>query len=519
MARYQHGVSPDKIDYDHHHVHSTLDLAQETEFEREQWQMENVELRTVGIDIGSSTSHLMFSRVHLQRKAQGLSSRFVVVAREVLWRSPIMLTPYLHGNTIDADALARFVDDSYRSASVEHDDIDSGAVILTGEALKRRNARAIAELFADHGGKFVCASAGHHLEATMAAHGSGAVALSRSTGKVVLHLDIGGGTTKRALIADGEILETAAIAAGGRLIALTGGVADRIEQPAAMVAEHLGIPLALGQPVSTVDVTRIVDAMAGVLVELARGEVTSPLARSLLVTDPPGTRVQPELLTVSGGVAEYLYRREDSEFGDIAVALASAVRQRLADELDWLPLHDSGQRIRATVIGASQFSVQVSGNTVDVLDPSGLPKTNLPVLTPRLDLDGDIRPETVRDAIVAAAKAMDAADGRGEVALGMAWHGDPSYPRLCALAEGIVAAREHIGRADQPLVLLLSADIARSIGRLLRSELGLQVPMVVLDGLELQEFDYVDIGELIQPSRVVPVIIKSLLFDGTDPQR
>jgi len=489
------------------------------------WEADNVELRTVGIDIGSSTSHLMFSRVHMQRRAQGLSSRFVAAEREVLWRSPITLTPYLPDHSIDAAALGDFIGGCYRAAGVEPDGIGGGAVILTGEALRRRNARAIAGLVASQGGRFVCASAGHHLEATLAAHGSGSVAFSRETGKTVLHLDIGGGTTKMALIAGGEILQTAAIAAGGRLLAFAGGVAGRIEPPALVAAAHLGIPLALGEPVPGPAVTALAGALAGAVTELASGLVRSPLARALLVTDPPVMTSRPDVVAVSGGVAEYLYGHERRDFGDIAPALARALRPRLERGFGGLPLMEAAHRIRATVIGASQFSVQVSGNTVEVADPALLPKSNLPVLYPRIDLSGTIAPSEVSREIAGAARRMDItggygelaghggeAAGGGEVALGFTWRGDPSYPRLRALAEGIVEGRRRAGLAGQPLVLVMAGDVARSIGRLLREELGVSEPMIVLDGLELAEFDYVDIGEMIRPAGVVPVTIKSLLF-------
>jgi ethanolamine utilization protein EutA len=481
--------------------------------------LEHVDLETVGIDIGSSTSHLVFSRVHLRREAQGLSSRFVVTGREVRWRSPVILTPYQHGHLIDSAALDRFVGECYRSAGVTPDDVDTGAVILTGEALKRRNARAIADLFAGQGGKFVCASAGHHLEATMAAHGSGAVALSRDTGQTVLHLDIGGGTTKLALIRAGQVAETAAIAAGGRLLALDGRVACRIEEPATVAAEHLGIRLALGEPVPGPAVTALAEALAGAVAELATGVVSSPLARALLVTDPPALAAAPDVITVSGGVAEYLYHRETRDFGDIAPALARAIERRLGRDLTGVPLRETTHRIRATVIGASQFSVQVSGSTVDVRDESLLPVSNLPVVYPHLDLGGDFTAREVSRAIAAAAKRMDVT-GRDQVALAFAWAGDPSYPRLRALAEGVLAARSPAspagpaGVTGAPIVLLLSGDVAQSLGRLLVAELNAGVPLIVLDGLDLTEFDYVDIGPVIRPAGVVPVIIKSLLFDG-----
>ena len=217
------------------------------------WATDNVELRTVGIDIGSSTSHLMFSLVHLQRLGTALSSRFVVIKRQVLWQSPIKLTPYLPDYTIDTDDLAEFFGGCYHLAQVDPDDVNSGAVILTGEAIKRHNARAIAELFSEVSGTFVCASAGHHMECQMAAHGSGAVAMSRGNGNTVLNVDIGGGTTKLAWIENGEIIATIAIAVGGRLIVEDKTGMTRIEEPVRELAKTLGIDLTLGKALAPED--------------------------------------------------------------------------------------------------------------------------------------------------------------------------------------------------------------------------------------------------------------------------
>jgi ethanolamine utilization protein EutA len=201
------------LEFEHLHVN-----AEDAAVNEVAWAADNVELTTVGIDIGSSTSHLMFAHVHLQRLSAALSSRFVVVGRKILWQSPILLTPYRADYTIDVDEISGFIGGCYAYAGIDREEVDSGAVVLTGEALKRRNARAIAELFSDQAGRFVCASAGHHMECQMAAHGSGAVALARAHNAVLLNVDIGGGTTKLALIEDGRILATCAIAAGGRLI-------------------------------------------------------------------------------------------------------------------------------------------------------------------------------------------------------------------------------------------------------------------------------------------------------------
>src|ERR1022692_1654160 len=229
-------------DTDFLHEHSELSESDRAEMARYIWSQETVELKTVGIDIGSSTSHLLFAKVTLQRQAQGLSSRFVVIDRQVVWRSPIMLTPFLPDGTIDAHQLSHFIHDAYHAAGFKHSEIDSGSVILTGEAIKRKNARAIDELFAGESGKFVCATAGHKLESRLAAHGSGAVRLSKERETCVLHVDVGGGTTKLALIDQGIILGVSAFAVGGRLLATDAqGAWTRVDNSALLVIEELGL--------------------------------------------------------------------------------------------------------------------------------------------------------------------------------------------------------------------------------------------------------------------------------------
>ena len=509
------GVRADQlVIHDHHAEHEEHGHHHEQSDEG-YWDVENVELTTVGIDIGSSTSHLMFARVHMQRLAQALSSRFVVVRREVLWRSPVTLTPYLPDNRIDAEALQSFIHEAYEQAGIERADIDTGAVILTGEALKRRNAKAIAELFADEGGRFVCASAGHHLEALMAAHGSGAVSLSRD-GSVVLNVDVGGGTSKFALCRDGEVLETAAVAVGGRLVAHDDGRVTRVEGPAQQAAATVGTSIVLGDAFPPESQQQLVDVMAGVLLDMIAGGDGGELGRTLLVTEPLTalTTVRPDVITFSGGVAEYVYDRERTEYGDLALALAGTIRSAIASGGLGAEVVQPPEGIRATVIGASQFSVQVSGNTVSLSDESVLPMQNLPVLHPRAELDAEIEAEDVAEAVRASAVRHGMEDGSAPVALSVKWTGEPLYRRLRGLADGLAAGMAPWVRAGHPVVVLLDGDIGSSLGHILRDEVRLPVPVVCLDGLVLQELDYVDIGELIRPAHVVPLVIKSLLFSA-----
>jgi ethanolamine utilization protein EutA (predicted chaperonin) len=475
-------------------------------------QRETLGLLTVGIDIGSSTSHLLFARVLFQRRGSRASARFVPVERTVQWRSPIMLTPFLPDGTIDAARLSGFIRRCYAEAGLAPGDVDTGAVILTGEAIKRRNARAINEIFAAEAGKFVCASAGHRLEAALAAHGSGATALSRERGACGLHVDIGGGTTKLALIDRGEILSVAAFAAGGRLIAQdTDGAWTRVDGPARLVAAELGLRTCADRLADPAVRRRIAERLAGIVADQIEGRPPDHLGRALDLTERLVRAPEPEYVTFSGGVAEYLFGHETEGHGDIARDLAAALDTRLRGRGS-LPVVDPGQRIRATVIGASQFSAQLSGNTIHLGGRDALPLRNVPVVRLREPLAHDIDPDELAAAFERHAKQQDVDTG-GPVALAFSWSGPVSYSRLAAVARAITEVAGPRGSAsDSVLILVVDADVAQSLGAILTEETGLRRRLIVLDGVELSDFDFIDVGEYINPPGVLPVLIKSLLF-------
>lgn len=491
------------------HEHAMTD-AERAELARAIWSQENVEFRTVGIDIGSSTSHLLFAKVALQRQSQGLSSRFVVIGREVVWRSPILLTPFLSDGTIDAHALGDFIRRCYDEAGIAQGDIDSGAVILTGEAIKRKNARAIDELFADEAGKFVCATAGHLLECRLAAHGSGAVALSKARDACILHADIGGGTTKLALIDRGTIVGLSAFAIGGRLAATDeSGAWTRIDHSAELVGADLGLALSPQMLADPAIRQKIAHRLAAVAADYILDGPLDSLGRSLLLTERLPNGSKPTAITFSGGVAEYLFGHEPEEFGDLAKLLAGELAAELSRH-SGLPLVDPGQRIRATVIGASQFTVQVSGKTIYLPDPYVLPVHNVPVVHVDVESGGGID-HRLAGAIHAGLAELDL-DRNPRVAIAFSWRGDPEHGRLKAAGEAILSALAPFRERIALLLLAIEGDIGKTFGRILHRELHWPGKIVSIDGMELQELDYVDVGELIAPPGVVPVVIKSLLF-------
>ncbi len=493
------------------HEHEQLAEAHSAAIAQLIWEQETVELKTVGIDIGSSTSHLLFARITLRRLSEGLSSRFIVIDRQVLWRSPIRLTPFLPDGTIDAHELGHFVSRSYQDSGLSRGQIDSGAVILTGEAIKQKNARAIDELFAAESGKFVCATAGHKLECILAAHGSGAAAISERRGACGLHVDVGGGTTKLALIDRGQIISVAAVAAGGRVLAQDHqGAWTRIDESAVAVAKELGIEASAETFADELTRKALAERLAAMVVDQICGGPVDELGRALELTEPLTRTVEPAFMTFSGGVAEYIFGRESAGFGDIAKLLADAIVKQMKARVA-IPVIEPLECIRATVIGASQFTVQVSGKTIYLPDQSMLPAHNVPVVHLGLALAEQIDIDKIVTGFSRSASNLDLAPS-AQHALAFAWHGEPDHPRLLAMARAIMQFAAPSGHRNQPLFLMIDGDVGASLGRILHDELHLDGEVVSIDGISLRELDFVDVGELLQPAGVVPVVIKSLLF-------
>jgi ethanolamine utilization protein EutA len=473
--------------------------------------LEKLTLRSVGIDIGSSTSHLVFSRLVLRRQGAALSSQFKVTEREVLYRSPIFLTPYLSGTLIDTEGLKEFIHATYREAGFAPEDIDTGAVVITGEALKKENARPILELFARESGKFICASAGPNHEALLAAHGCGAVALSKTRQATVLNVDVGGGTSKLALVRDGVVTQTAAVNVGARLIAFDNSdVITRVEEPARLIMEELGHTVALGQQFTQGRQREFAGRMADLLFEVVRGESFSPLTRALMITEPlRGHRKLEGIdhLVFSGGVSEYIYDRDPSSYGDVGPLLGQEVRLRLKRMGKEGLVHAPTEGIRATVIGAGEYTIQASGATSYLTSLESLPAFGLKVVQPLLD--GVLSVEgAVRDAL---AKFDLHALGPG-LALAISLDGQQDYASLRRVAEGIAAVLPRAGEATFPLFLVLDMDVAKSLGGMLKEELRVPHEIIAVDGIEVGDLDYVDIGRPMGTSEVIPVTVKSLLF-------
>ena len=475
---------------------------------------EELILTSVGVDIGSSTSHLVFSRLELKLEA----TRYRVTRREILNESEILLTPYVDETKIDVEALEAFINRQYKKAKIKRDEVDTGALILTGVAVRRRNARAIGELFAQEVGKFVAVSAGDGLEATMAAHGSGAVAHSARTGGVVLNIDIGGGTSKFAICNNGKVQEVSAIDIGARLVAFNpDGALVRIEDAGRKHAGWAGMKIELGQKIHQDSLRAMVSGMMDKLFAILGPEPISEEVKSLLRLPPLTYRGEIDSVMFSGGVSEFIYNREKTSFGDLGPLIADEIHRRIP-ALGMLVMEPTA-RIRATVIGASQYTIQVSGNTIFITPEDAVPVRNVPVVAPEFPLETDeLSKDAVRDATLNALRRLDLQYGRQPVAIAFHWQGSATFFRLRAFSRGVVEGLKDVLDRGHPLVLVNDGDVGGIVGLHFQEELRIPNPIISVDGIALNDFDYIDIGALIPSSGSVPVVIKSLIFSASQQQ-
>jgi ethanolamine utilization protein EutA len=493
---------------------SSVPKASFSNANRHMQEEEALRLTSVGVDIGSSTSHLVFSRLELTLEG----SRYRVTKREVLNESEILLTPYVDDTRIDVEALEAFINQQYKNAKIRREEVDTGALILTGVAVRRRNARAIGELFAEEAGKFVAVSAGDGLEATMAAYGSGAVAHSAKIGGVVLNIDVGGGTSKFAVCNNGKVQEVSAIDIGARLLAFDkDGAIARIEEAARKHAGWAGFNVELGQKISQENLRRMASGMTEKLFAMLKPDSLTADTKGLLRLPPLTYKGEIDCVMFSGGVSEFIYNRAKTSFGDLGPLIADEVHRRMGDL--GLLVMEPAARIRATVIGASQYTVQVSGNTIFITPEDSVPVRNIAVVAPEFDLSSDDLDEAgITNAVHNALRRLDLLSGRQPVAIAFHWDGSATFFRLQSYSKGITAGLKEILAKGHPLVLVNDGDIGGIVGLHFQEELKIENPIISIDGISLNDFDYIDIGALIPSSGSVPVVIKSLIFPASPQQ-
>ena len=369
--------------------------------------------------------------------------------------------------------------------------VETGAVIVTGETAKKRNAEEIVKRLSSESGKFVSAAAGPNYESILGAMGSGVVALSSETSRTILHVDIGGGTSNLAVASNGNVFATSCINVGGRLLGIDSEFKIwRIDEPTNFVMKELSMDYKLGDIIPEDDVRVIACEYAKALVEVMRGPAKSRIAKELMMTQDIDLPQKIDEYSFSGGVAEIYYGSEET-YDDIGMFLAEEIRT-LVDELG-LSIIEPEYLIRATVIGAGAFTLSVSGSTCYFDKSIEFPISNIPVIPVNVTKE-NYSPEIVNKEINRAFTKFDMKEGRDLVALYFKDSLYRSYTWLQEFVQAIENALPESVSTKKMIILLFESDIGKMVGLTIRRETSIQHNLICLDELFLEEGDWIDIG-------------------------
>ena len=446
-------------------------------------------LLSVGLDVGTTSTQLIVSQLTISNRASSFAVPEMEIAeRKILYRSPVHFTPLLEGNLVDGDKIRAIVEDEYKNAGISRDQVDTGAVIITGETSRRENATAVLSALSEHAGDFVVATAGPSLESVLAAQGAGAVAYSADTGSTVFHMDIGGGTANLALIEDGKISCTDCLNVGGRLIKVENGRICYISP----VLERL-CRFSVGDVVTPDDLEPVAELLTQAL-EMA-ADLREPTAllsrlRTAELGEHYGCRVQNAVISFSGGVADCIDTEHPAfAFGDMGPILGKAIRK---SRLCQGPYRLGEETIRATVIGAGCHSAQLSGSTVFCQNMT-LPIKNRPVVAvseQELSVDSIRQKLAGQDTLsVLALPELTAKD----------------YQSIKAIASVIAQAM------PSPVMVVMEQDMAKALGQAIALRRPPGESILCIDRVRLKNGDYLDVGSPIGPA--LPVVVKTLILE------
>ncbi|MFX1282583.1 MAG: ethanolamine ammonia-lyase reactivating factor EutA [Promethearchaeota archaeon] len=473
--------------------------------------VEYLKLLSVGIDVGSSTSHLVFSKITLKREQSFFnpSNRFFPINRELIYEGRIIFTPLSSSNTIDIESVVNFIHEEYKKANIKPNMVDTGAVIVTGEAARKQNAAEIVNLISSETGKFVSATAGPNFEALLGAIGSGIVKYSQIILHTIMNVDVGGGSCKLSIISNGYIHSTAGIRVGGRLLGIDKKFKIwRIDEPSYFLMEELKMNYQLGDIISEKDVRIIAKKYAEILLEVMRGPAKSNIAKKLMLTDNLDFTIPIDEYSFSGGVAEMIYGSL-KEYNDIGNYLAQEI-QNLMNSLN-LPIVEPDNKIRATVIGAGAFTLSISGSTCFVDENIKLPVFNVPVIPVNVTYE-NFSTQKVEEEVSRSFKNFDFEEGEDLVALYFTRPILSSSERLLIFAKALETALPNSAANKKMIILLFGMDIARILATIIRRETSIKTNLICLDELVLKVGDWIDIGAPLHNGEAYPVTIKSLIF-------
>lgn len=469
-------------------------------------------LLTVGIDLGTSTTQLVLSELTVENFASAFTvPRISISDKKVIYRSGIIFTPLLNQSEIDAEPIKAFVAEQYRQAGIHKQDIQMGAVIITGETARKSNANNVLRALSGYAGDFVVATAGPDLESIIAGKGAGAQTYSETKRKPVVNLDIGGGTTNLAVFKDGEVIDTACFDIGGRLIKLDQQqkityIAPKIQE----IINKKGLTLHLGDQATEQNLLPIISELVAVLENSIGLGTQSPFYQLLVTNHPLRKGEELPIVTFSGGVADCLNTTSTSlfKYGDIGLLLGKYLRKSLIfSEKEVL---ESAETIRATVVGAGSHTAEISGSTIAYREQI-LPVKNIPIL--KLAQEDETLTVTELGQRIQEKLNWHRIEETPQIALAIRGMSNPTFADIQRYGQGIVEGLASLVAEQIPIIVMVDEDMAKALGHALSAHLPKDYPFICLDSVKVENGDYVDIGLPVAEGAVLPVIVKTLVFN------
>ena len=469
-------------------------------------------LLTVGIDLGTSTTQLVLSELTVENFASAFTvPRISISDKKVIYRSDIIFTPLLNQSEIDAEPIKAFVAEQYRQAGIHKQDIQMGAVIITGETARKSNANNVLRALSGYAGDFVVATAGPDLESIIAGKGAGAQTYSETKRKPVVNLDIGGGTTNLAVFKDGEVIDTACFDIGGRLIKLDQQqkityIAPKIQE----IINKKGLTLHLGDQATEQNLLPIISELVAVLENSIGLGTQSPFYQLLVTNHPLRKGEELPIVTFSGGVADCLNTTSTNlfKYGDIGLLLGKYLRKSLIfSEKEVL---ESAETIRATVVGAGSHTAEISVSTVAYREQI-LPVKNIPIL--KLAQEDETLTVTELGQRIQEKLNWHRIEETPQIALAIRGMSNPTFADIQRYGQGIVEGLASLVAEQIPIIVMVDEDMAKALGHALSAHLPKDYPFICLDSVKVENGDYVDIGLPVAEGAVLPVIVKTLVFN------
>ncbi len=468
---------------------------------------------SAGIDIGTSTSHLTISKLKLQNVASGNRvPKLSVTEREIVYQSSIHSTPLNQDGSINADAVVEIISKEYKSANIQASQIQTGAVIITGESAKLRNAREVATAIATMAGDFVVASAGPQLESLLAGRGAGAALASREQNKVICNIDIGGGTCNYAVFRHGELIDSACLGIGARFIQFDkeGSIRQFTDSGETFLDGVAKLSLLPRGSVPEEELIELVSSLlARIIITAASSSSPPQIVQRLMQTESLRQDYQIDEFWFSGGVAECM--REDTsdpfKYGDMGFLLADALRLALDDHKLKYKIAEHG--IRATVIGAGMHSLQLSGCTIMVSENT-LPIRNARIVHPFTQTDGQLSEKAIMQKLDQSLSELDCLSSNCLAAIAICNISTLSYSGLQTWARALAESHK-IHDRNGPLIILSQEDIGLALGQTIK-KYAPELELVVLDDVDTSTGDFIDIGKAIDNRLAVPITVKTLVF-------